>query len=547
MQNNSQAVNPTLLGAVGKDRMIRFLSDQTFVDPVTVEYKSISGESDGVPFIVEVAFGCNAKDYAGCGKTEMFGLNWSACLRPPSTRASALLGENRIDSFDPVTVVIHLISPRLPIVDRGKSALDLTGEQREALRRCVGAVTKKWKKLKRQADKNNRLNERQIEEYRDRMKPRHVSVKEAAYRVMEQAYMLASAGGTLPANARQIMYAARPLIIALTGKAKPWAVSSYFTQHLLPDYVKDNPEQTARWDVVFDARGHFTEPHTDVEIGLGTLAVRRYVREWEHGKRRDIAEDLAKVFKTSGPTNRYSAVLFVEKEGFNELWRAVQLSERYDLAIMSTKGMSVTASRHLIEELSALDLPIFVLRDFDKPGFSIAHTLCNDTRRYQFNKKPKVIDLGVRIDDVKSLNLESESVVYDGIMDPRVNMAESGATEEEIKFLVRGQMRGGWYGERVEINAIDSGRLVTWLEGKLQDAGVSKIIPDQDVLTAAFREAVLRKALLEHARKLVNQTNINDATLPENAADDIRKVLELDPAKSWDAVVWELAQAREAA
>jgi hypothetical protein len=52
--------------------------------------------------------------------------------------------------------------------------------------------------------------------------------------------------------------------------------------------------------------------------------------------------------QTSGPGGRYGALLFCEKEGFNELFREVQLAEHYDLAIMSTKGVSVTAARRLV-------------------------------------------------------------------------------------------------------------------------------------------------------------------------------------------------------
>ncbi|HEV2665847.1 MAG TPA: hypothetical protein VG324_13100, partial [Blastocatellia bacterium] len=101
-------------------------------------------------------------------------------------------------------------------------------------------------------------------------------------------------------------------------------------------------------------------------------------------------------------------------------------------------------------------------------------------------------------------------------------------------------MRGGWYGERVEINAVSSGQLVAWLKAKLKAAGVSKIVPDDDVLTEAYREAILRRALLEKAKELAEKTNINDATLPVGAADTIRSILTEDPTKSWDAVVWEL-------
>jgi hypothetical protein len=52
------------------------------------------------------------------------------------------------------------------------------------------------------------------------------------------------------------------------------------------------------------------------------------------------------------------------------LFDKVQLAERY--AIMSTKGMSVTL-------VDTLDVPLLVLHDFDKSGFSIAATLRRDT------------------------------------------------------------------------------------------------------------------------------------------------------------------------
>jgi hypothetical protein len=50
------------------------------------------------------------------------------------------------------------------------------------------------------------------------------------------------------------MYAARPHIQKVTGKPLN---DAYFTQTLLPDYIEENGVE---WDVVYDARGHFTEP-----------------------------------------------------------------------------------------------------------------------------------------------------------------------------------------------------------------------------------------------------------------------------------------------
>ena len=66
------------------------------------------------------------------------------------------------------------------------------------------------------------------------------------------------------------MYAARGEIQRLTGRTLD---DQYFTQQLLPDFMNQYPNDTADWDVVFDARGHFHEPHTGRIVPLGTLEV----------------------------------------------------------------------------------------------------------------------------------------------------------------------------------------------------------------------------------------------------------------------------------
>ena len=54
---------------------------------------------------------------------------------------------------------------------------------------------------------------------------------------------------------------------------------------------------------------------------------------------------------------------------------ASQIADRFDIGMMSTKGMSVTAARRLVDALAALGVRLFVLHDFDITGFSIKKTL----------------------------------------------------------------------------------------------------------------------------------------------------------------------------
>jgi hypothetical protein len=135
----------------------------------------------------------------------------------------------------------------------------------------VNGVTGKWCKQRRaeEREKSRVLRRRDALVFIER-----VTIKDAAWAVMEEAYRKVSSGGRYPAHARQIMYAARGSIQDATGRQLD---DQYFTQTLLPNYLNAHPQETADWDVVFDARGHFEEPHTEQIVPLGTLDVRRYL------------------------------------------------------------------------------------------------------------------------------------------------------------------------------------------------------------------------------------------------------------------------------
>jgi hypothetical protein len=305
---------------------------------------------------------------------------------------------------------------RLAMNKPGKSAPD-------DIINLVTSATKKWTKQRRAEDRRTSARWRRAEIF-DR--PARWTQKDAAWDVMEEAYMKASANDTLPATARQVMYAARPKIQEQTGGRQ--LDDKYFTQTLLPDYME---EHDVDWDVVFDDRGHFIEPHTDRTVGLGTLSVRGYLS--------DMAESLLTEpsfketgLQTCGPDGCYGGILFVEKEGFLPLFAAAHIAKRFDIAIMSTKGMSVTAARMLVDDICGdHDIPLFILHDFDKSGFSIAGTFQRDTRRYSFVNNIKVVDLGLRLADIGGL-LPEQAFDKGRSASKKANLRDNGATEERV-------------------------------------------------------------------------------------------------------------------
>jgi DNA topoisomerase VI subunit B len=126
MQRHVKPVEPSLLGPIGKKHLsarLRELGCETD----TFEYRRLHGVADGVPWVVETAFGwCPQLPE----RRLVTGVNWSPGIVNPfrelgkSGRSlDAVLQEQRAGRDEPVCVVLHLISPRVEYTDRGKSAV----------------------------------------------------------------------------------------------------------------------------------------------------------------------------------------------------------------------------------------------------------------------------------------------------------------------------------------------------------------------------------------------------------------------------------------
>lgn len=430
------------------------------------------------------------------------GVNFSVALGNPfrsfryGEGLEAVLERQRAGSGEPIVFFLHLASPRVSFSDRGKTAVVMSINIANALNDAVVGVTKDWAKQRKAEERNANARFR----HADRLvRTDRVTIQEAAFAVMKDAYNVASDNGRLPVKARQVMYAARPRILEMTGKDA--IDDAYFTQTLLPVFIDLNPVLCANWDIVWDARGHFQEPHTNLGTPLGTLEVRGYLGFF--AKRADLVEISASAFfPTYGPENRFHSVLFIEKEGFGPLFESARLAERFDLAMMSTKGMSPTAARMLLDKLCKRDLKhIFVLHDFDVSGFSIAGTLSTSNDRYTFQNKLPVVDIGLRLKDVAAMGLESELVSVSGDWKKRVvTLRRHRATVDEIEFLKN---------KRVELNAMTSSQMIEFIESKLAEHGVEKVIPGQDVLEKHARhlleQRLPRKLSRRCSLKLLNE------------------------------------------
>jgi hypothetical protein len=221
--------------------------------------------------------------------------------------------------------------------------------------------------------------------------------------------------------------------------------------------------------------------------------------------------------------------MYCEKEGFNPLWKAVNLANRWDVLIISNKGQSVTAARKLIDVLCGdYDLPLFVLHDFDVAGFSIAGVLQRDTRRYQFANAIEVIDLGLRLADIGGLEREPAAATKVQPELLRRQLADDGATPQEIAILMR---------ERVELNAMTSDALVALVEAGFRESGVpQKATPDGATLIKAYRafsrSLALRKKFEEMEKAF--DKDAEEVGIPADLGEQVETVLAKHDSLRWD-------------
>ena len=208
------------------------------------------------------------------------------------------------------------------------------------------------------------------------------------------------------------------------------------------------------------------------------------------------------------------------------------------MAVLSTKGMSTTAARELVERLSRDGVRILVAHDLDRAGKSIVGTLAAGTRRHRYEVAPNVTDIGLTLEQCRALGLQDEENPIAKDADRariRATLAAHGATLEEIVFLVDQE-------RQVELNAMTSDVFITWLEAKLTEHGAGKVVPDLAVLVAAWRRARVRQQIAEEVRaaEVRAMATAAQTEAPLDLASQVWAMI-AGTASSWDHAIDALA------
>ena len=110
-----------------------------------------------------------------------------------------------------------------------------------------------------------------------------------------------------------------------------------------------------------------------------------------------------------------------------------------------------------------------------------------------------------------------------------------GATDDEIAVLMEGQ--------RVELNAMPSDEFVAFVERKLTEAGIAKVVPPKDQLAEAYRVIARSKLIEEAIEKAIDELDEAEIAVPDDIEARVRAHLAKHADEPWEDAVRDAAEA----
>lgn len=289
------------------------------------------------------------------------------------------------------------------------------------------------------------------------------AIKDVILENICEAIQKVSDNGKYRYSLRQLFYALRPYVLASPELGE--LDYGYFAR-VIGEYESEYRDGAKDLKQMYrDPRGTLYHPHTGESIPVGTISVEQYRRpEWKFNK-----------------------ILYIEKEGLFEVLKQVRFPERFDCALLSSKGFASRAVRDVIDLIGDTGeaIQFFCIHDSDGPGTMIYQALQEGTIA-RAARRVEIINLGLDPWEARSMALQVER--FDA-RKQRVPVA---------RYVKRHESDGGrdmdgdawddWLQtSRVELNAMTSPQFVAWLEGKMKRYNNGKVVPPESVLRETLR------------------------------------------------------------
>lgn len=423
---------------------------------------------------------------------------------PVTGEVSVYHGKNELSVFGcglscdfkskPALILINIMTPYIPIITDGKEP-DLSVME-DAIALCM---QKALARARRHSPP-------------DFMTVKKRSQKEIVADCLEDAIAKASGDGEYRFSLRQLYYAVRPYVITETGKEPDY---NYFCRNLIGSYEAEHGDIPLMYR---DERGTLYHPHLGQDIPIGTIAVENYHQ----------------------PAWTFNKVLYIEKEGFFNVLKEKKIPEKYDLALLTSKGYASRAVKDLLDAIGENDreeeMTFFCIHDADAYGTTIYDTLQNETKARP-GRKVKIINLGLDPEEAVTMELEIERV-------------EKSGRKKGVASYVDPKWESWLQEYRVELNAMSTPRFIAWVEEKIQRYDKGKVIPPdlvmqesleqslQDKLGQKIREEILaQNHYAQRVAEAVRQVKESCADSQTPLAETVLAELEKEPVRHWRDIV----------
>lgn len=304
-------------------------------------------------------------------------------------------------------------------------------------------------------------------------------------RYLDKALQKVSQYGKYRFSLRQLYYAMRPYVMEADPEKRELDYG-YFCRWVSV-YENNNGEIKGMYR---DPRGTLYHPHTGETISIGTIAVEEYQRpEWTFNK-----------------------ILYIEKEGLFEVLKQVKFPERFDCALLSSKGFASRAVRDLIDLLGddGEEIHVFAIHDADGPGTAIYESLVEETIARP-GRKVTVHNLGMEPWEGMDMGLQVETFEKR----KQKTVVAKYINRHRLDPELDGDMDGWEWTEwlqtnRIELNAMTSPQFVQWLETKFKAIETKKVIPPSRVLEKTLKRAAEAKVRAQLTQKILAEANFED-------------------------------------
>lgn len=381
-----------------------------------------------------------------------------------------------LDDMSNFSFTFHIISPYLKYTDAGKTRIDISSFWNQLLDKLNKAIAKENRRF---SSGNKKVNNRDV--MRD---------------YVTEAFNMASDNGRYAITARQIWYKMREL----SGIEEKKNTYADFTQNILTEWIDNNPEFEDK--VNFSDRGNFYVDGT--QNGLGTANVRVFL---------DRIGTAQNTFKCYGGINsnihiepdfdlkyKYDKVLYIEKTGFDAIFKAEKVGEKYNMIIVSGQGFSTRAAKTLLYQFQQMGMKLYCLHDLDISGIYILDSFATPNKK--FKNVIQMENLGVTLEDIEKYNIVPETVDI---------KKEDKSKLESLSYEYKRFFDAGDSYRRVELNAFTTGQILEIIDNKLSAVNnLPKINLEEtlDIDHKAIRETAFMRLISEKYKEQLDRVYV---------------------------------------